>query len=307
MMISNQLLFNRGAQQMSDAQSKLAQLQAQLAQGTQLVNPSDAPDKAAALQRLNSVLSAQTSYQSSVDNVKTRLDAESTALSSANNLIVSLKELAVQASNGTLGPQDRQAIAAQMQAQRDELLSLANTQDSNGNYLFSGSKVSQPAFAMGPDGYPIYKGDQTRMQVKIGDQLSMALNRTGTDAFVSLNRTDGTGNTQGVGFFQSLDELIHGVQNSDPSAMQRGLTEVDAMQQGMSLAQAKVGSEQSTLEHQTSVIDATTLNLKTTISNVQDLDYASAVTNMNQQMLSLQAAQSSFAKISQLNLFDYLK
>jgi hypothetical protein len=28
---------------------------------------------------------------------------------------------------------------------------------------------------------------------------------------------------------------------------------------------------------------------------------------MNQQMLSLEAAQSSFAKISQLNLFNYLK
>jgi flagellar hook-associated protein 3 FlgL len=307
MIISNQLLFNRGAQEMGDAQSKLAQLQAQLAQGKQLVNPSDAPDKAAALQRLNSVLSTQNSYQASVDNVKTRLGAEETALSSANNLIVSLKELAVQASNGTLGPQDRQAIATQMQAQRDELLSLANTQDSNGNYLFSGSKVSQPAFAMGASGYPSYQGDQTRMQVKIGDQLSIPLNRTGTDAFVSLNRTDASGNAQGVGFFQSLDELIHGVKNSDQTAMQRGLTEVDAMQQGMSLAQAKVGSDQATLDHQSSVIDATTLNLKTTISNVQDLDYASAVTNMNQQMLSLQAAQTSFAKISQLNLFDYLK
>jgi hypothetical protein len=28
---------------------------------------------------------------------------------------------------------------------------------------------------------------------------------------------------------------------------------------------------------------------------------------MNQQMLSLEAAQSSFAKISQLNLFNYIK
>ena len=89
--------------------------------------------------------------------------------------------------------------------------------------------------------------------------------------------------------------------------MQRGMTEVDTMQQGMSLAQAAVGSDQATLEHQTSVIDATTLNLKTTLSSLQDLDYATAVTNMNQQMLSLEAAQSSFAKISQLNLFNYLK
>jgi flagellar hook-associated protein 3 FlgL len=55
------------------------------------------------------------------------------------------------------------------------------------------------------------------------------------------------------------------------------------------------------------VIEDTVLNLKTTLSTVEDLDYASAITKMNQQILSLEAAQSSFAKISQLNLFNYIK
>jgi flagellar hook-associated protein 3 FlgL len=68
-----------------------------------------------------------------------------------------------------------------------------------------------------------------------------------------------------------------------------------------------VGSDQAVLEQQTTVIEATTLNLKATLSSVQDLDYASAVTTMNQQMLSLEAAQSSFARISQLNLFNFIK
>jgi flagellar hook-associated protein 3 FlgL len=40
---------------------------------------------------------------------------------------------------------------------------------------------------------------------------------------------------------------------------------------------------------------------------VEDLDYAKAITEMNKQVLSLEAAQSSFAKISQLTLFDYLR
>ena len=80
MKISNQLLFDRGAQQMSAAQTKLAQLQAQLSQGKQVVNPSDAPDKAAAIQRINSVLSRQTSYQDTLKTVNVRLTAEETAL-----------------------------------------------------------------------------------------------------------------------------------------------------------------------------------------------------------------------------------
>jgi flagellin-like hook-associated protein FlgL len=40
---------------------------------------------------------------------------------------------------------------------------------------------------------------------------------------------------------------------------------------------------------------------------VQDLDYAKAIADMNKQMLSLEAAQSSFSKISQMSLFQYLR
>ena len=307
MKISNQLLFDRGAEQMSSVQTRLAKSQAQLAQGKQIINPSDAPDKAATIQRLNSVLSRQASYQTSLGNVKTRLDGEETALNSATDLIIRIKEISVQAANDTLGPQNRQALATEMQALRDQLLSLANTRDSNGNYLFAGSKVTQPAFAVDASGYPTYQGDQTRMQVSIGDQRSIAVNRTGTDAFVSVARTDAQGNSQGVGFFQSIDQLIAGIKGSDQRAMQQGIGEMDKLLQGISMAQAAVGSDQATLEQQTAVIEATTLNLKTTLSSVQDLDYASAVTTMNQQMLSLEAAQSSFAKISQLNLFNFIK
>jgi len=55
------------------------------------------------------------------------------------------------------------------------------------------------------------------------------------------------------------------------------------------------------------IIDQTKITLKTTLSNVQDLDMASAITKMNKQMLSLEASQSSFSKISRLSLFDYIK
>jgi flagellar hook-associated protein 3 FlgL len=37
------------------------------------------------------------------------------------------------------------------------------------------------------------------------------------------------------------------------------------------------------------------------------VDYTEAITKMNKEMLALEAAQSSFAKISQLNLFSYLR
>ena len=307
MKISTHLLFDRASAQMSNVQTNLTQTQAQLAQGKQIINASDAPNQAATIQRLKSILNKQDSYKSSLDTIKARLQGEDTTLQSVNDLLVRAKEVAVQGANDTLSAADRKALGTEMQALRDQLLSLANTKDSNGNFLFSGSRVKQPAFVETANGSPVYMGDQTRMNVRVGDQRSIPINRTGTDAFVPVPRTDTNGKVTGVGFFQSLDNLIAGLNNSNGNDIRRGVGELDTMQLGVSLAQAQIGTNLNVVDQQTSVLEDTTLNLKTTLSSIEDLDYASAITKMNQQMMSLEAAQASFAKVSQLNLFNYIK
>jgi flagellar hook-associated protein 3 FlgL len=89
--------------------------------------------------------------------------------------------------------------------------------------------------------------------------------------------------------------------------MNRGVGEMDDLLNGVSLAQANVGTDLNVVDQQNQVIDDTKLTLKTTLSNVEDLDMAEAITKMNKQMLSLEASQSSFAKITQLNLFNFIK
>ena len=307
MKISTHLMFERASHQMTSAQTNLAKSQAQLAQGKQIINPSDAPDQASTVQRLKSILTRQDSYQTALNTVQNRLQGEDSTLSSVSDLLIRAKEIAVQANNDTLSSDNRKALGVELQGLRDQMLSLANTKDTNGNYLFAGSKVTQPPFVSVAGGSPQYVGDQTRMKVMVGENRSMPINRTGTDAFVPVNRTLPDGSTQGVGFFNVMDELIKGVNTSDRPRMQGGLGELDTLLGGLSMARANIGSGLKGIEQQTSVIEDTVLNLKTTLSSVEDLDYASAITKMNQQMLSLEAAQSSFAKISQLNLFNYIK
>ena len=309
MKISTQLLFGRAAEQMSLVQNKMADTQAQLSQGKQLIKPSDAPDQAAVIQRMKSVMSRQESFHTSLSTLNSRLQNEDTTLKSATNLLVRAKEIAVQSANDTLAPVNRKALAAEMQGVRDQLLSLANAKDDNGNFLFSGSRSDKPAFGSpGPGQTPIYQGDQTRMTVMVGDQRTIPINRTGTDAFVSIARTDpNTGKQEGVGFFKVMDDLVAGINNSNGAAMQRGVIEMTSLLNGLSLAHADIGTDMNVVEQQTSVIEDNILNLKANLSNVEDLDYATAITKMNQQMLSLQAAQSSFSKMAELTLFNYLK
>jgi len=307
MKISTSYLFDRSVKQMSTVQSDLAHTQAQVSAGKQVISPSDAPDQAAAIQRLKSVLNHQDSYLKALTTVKARLEGEDSNLQSVSNMLIRAKELAVQSANDTLNPANRKALAVELKGLRDQMLSLANSRDTNGNYLFGGSRVKQVPFAQDAIGQVTYKGDQTRMQVRVGEQRTIPLNRSGAETFVPLVRTDASGQKSTRDFFGVMDDLIAGVTSSNRTAMQRGVGEMDNLLDGVSLARANVGTDLNVIEQQTQAIDETKLTLKTTLSNVEDLDMAQAITQMNKQMLSLEASQSSFAKITQLNLFNFIK
>ena len=309
MQISTNFLFDRASKQMSSLQNDLAKSQAQISVQKQVMSPSDAPDQNSVITRLKSVLTHNEGYTKALEAVQTRLESESTTLSSASDVLVRIKELAIQANNSTQGKTSRAAIATEMKGLRDQLLSLANATDTTGNYIFSGSKVTTPAFASDPNGAVSYQGDQTRMSVAVGDQRNIALNRPGTNAFVRVVRSDGAGGNTGVGFFQAIDDLITGVRATDGTggpALSRGLNEMDDLHRGVVLAQAESGTDMKVVEQQNAVLDDTQLTLKTALASVEDLDMAAAITLMQKQLLSLEAAQSSFAKVSQLSLFKYI-
>ena len=306
MQISTAFIFDRATKQMSNATNALSKSQAQIATGKQILNPSDAPDQAAMMARIKATLARQDNYSKALDTVQARLDMESTTLTSAGDVLVRIKELAIQATNGTQGTVSRTAIATEMKGLRDQLLSLSNTRDTTGNYIFAGSKVSTPAFEADATGAVSYQGDQTRMNIAVGDQRQLPLNRPGTNAFVRVVRTDSGGVSSGTGFFQSVDDLITAVKGADRTNMQRGLTEMDALHTGVVLAQADSGTSMKVVEQQGIMLDDTKITLKTALSKVEDLDMATAITQMQKQMVSLEAAQASFAKISQLSLFKYI-
>jgi flagellar hook-associated protein 3 FlgL len=307
MKISTTLYFDRATQQMGNIQGNLSKVQEQMSTGLQIVKPSDSPDKAALVTRIESELARQTSYQDTLKAVNVRLTAQETALTNTSDVLSRIKELATQAANDTLSTVDRQSVAIELGSLREQIMSLGNTQDSNGNYLFSGSKAGVAPYSKDAQGVVTYQGDQARMQVNVGDSRRMNLNMPGSDAFVRLVRDDGKGGKTGVDFFQALDDLVNAVKSSDHTNIQRGLSEIDGMQQGVSDGLAKVGTDLSVVDMQNSVLDQVVLRLKSTRSDVEDLDYTEAVTRMNKDQLALQAAQSSFSKISQLSLFNYIK
>lgn len=306
MKVSTSMFFDRASAQLGNVQGSLAKTQEQLSVGKQITKPSDEPDKASLVTRLESEIARQKSYQGNLKAMEIRLQSEETALNNTSDVMYRMKELATQAANDTLSDADRKTISLEMAELKNQMLSLANSQDSNGNYLFAGSRVSQMPFGPDAKGVIVYKGDQTRMVVGVGDNRRMNQNIPGSDAFTNVVRDDGKGGKVGIGFFQAMGDLIDAVKGSNRVAIQRGISEIDTLQQGLSNASAQVGTDLNVVDSQNNVLDEITLRLKTTMSDIQDLDYTEAITKMNKDQLALEAAQSSFAKISKLSLFNYI-
>lgn len=303
MKISTSFLFDRATERMSTIQNRLATTQAQMAESKQILSPSDAPDQAAAIQRLKGEVQRQDSHMRTLDVAMRRYTAEETALTASGDVLIRMKELGLQAANDTLSPDDREAVGVELQALRDQLLSLGNTRDDSGNYLFSGTRVQTPAFEENAAGEVVYQGDQTQTRIPAGVERTVQFTRAGTDVFSRVVRDSG----DNLGFFDALDKLIEGVNGNQTSQIQQGISDLAQMHNNLTLSQAQNGSDQTVVQSQLDVLSETNLRFKSTLSEIEDLDYAEAVTRMNKEMMALEAAMGSFSKISGLSLFDYIR
>jgi flagellar hook-associated protein 3 FlgL len=123
--------------------------------------------------------------------------------------------------------------------------------------------------------------------------------------FTSVIRSSG-GADQAVGFFKVIDDLALALETNQIDSVRSRIDELTRLHQAVSLAQADVGSDLSVVESQSAIVDEQLLRLKGLESDLQDVEYAEAVTRMQKEMLVLQAAQSSFAQLSKMSLFNYL-
>lgn len=91
------------------------------------------------------------------------------------------------------------------------------------------------------------------------------------------------------------------------SRMASVLAQLDTTETHLLGVRAQVGTRLAAIESAQNTLEDQKVELESMTSELRDLDYAEAITRMNQQLLGLQAAQASYAQISQLSLFNYLR
>ena len=147
MRISTVGFQNDAVAQMQALESAIAKTQSELSTGLQIQNAADNPTGMAQVNELNVQLSASQQYVTNGNAASANMKLEEQALTQATTVLQSAQDLAVQANNSSLSASERQNIAAQLQQQLQELVGIANSTDSNGNYLFAGYESSTQPFA----------------------------------------------------------------------------------------------------------------------------------------------------------------
>jgi flagellar hook-associated protein 3 FlgL len=383
---------------LSTLESNLAQTQNQVSTGLAFTTPSQNPTAAGQVDNFQQVLAQSQQYTTNANAAQTGLNTEDTALTQVQTQLQSLRDLALQANSGTVSNQNLSAIATQAQQIQAGLLSLANTQDGNGNYIFSGFASQTQPFALTATGAS-YAGDQGQRQVQIAAGQTVASGDNGDAVFNQIKTGNGTfsiaanpantgsgligattvsnpalytGGSYAINFtapntYQVVNSATNAVVTSGtytsgtaiafdglqvslsgqpatndtfavtPSTNQSIFTTVQnlvsALQAGVSTpasqtqfsntiagtlnnldqalthastVQAAVGGRLNAITTQLSVATSQQAQLTQSISSLQGLNYASAITSLDSQNTTLSAAMQAYTLTQGLTLFKYI-
>lgn len=301
MRISTQTLYETGAARLSELQSGLARTQQQISAGRRVLTPADDPVAAARALEVTQSQSINTQHGVNRQNAKSALGAVEGTLSGVTTLLQDVKTSVIAAGNPTLSDTERGFMATELRGRLDELLGLANSRDALGNYLFSGFQTTTAAFSRDPvSGAVQYDGDQGQRLIQVDSTRQMAVSNPGQAVF--------QGGGQDV--FATLNALIVQLETPGTAGLDATLAtangDLDLALNNVLTVRASLGSRLQEIDALDSVGEDRKLQYSQTLSELQDLDYAQALTQLSQQQLTLEAAQKSFVKTSGLSLFNFL-
>jgi flagellar hook-associated protein 3 FlgL len=391
----NQTQFLAALQQL---EARLSTTQNQIATNLSFTTASQNPAAAGSVDSYNNALAQSQQFDTNANSAQARLGTEDNALSQVQSSLQSLRDLALQANNGTLSASDRGAIATQAAQIQSGLIALANTQDGNGEYIFAGFAAQTQPFTPTATG-ATYNGDQGQRQVQIAVGQSIADGDNGNTVFNQIKTGNGTfavtagaantgtgvigaatvtnpaaydgatytikfgpasnayqvfdqnnvavaGGTyadgQAIAFrgvqvtlsgqpastdtftvapstnqsvFTTVQNLVGALQSAASSsgattslnnAIANAIVNLDQALGSTSTVRASVGARLNSITTQLSVSSEQQIQLKSSISNLQSLDYASAITALTQENTSLSAAMQAYTLTQGLTLFKYL-
>lgn len=300
---STSAFYDRASSNMKDLRLQAESLQNQLSTGQKLTRSSDDPVAASRMRQLSRIDTLSKVDASNTDRANSDLSLADSAMSNISSAIIRAQELATQAASTTLTDQQRAGIATELNQIQGDLVSLANSRDSNGHALFGGDSAGD-AYSLDASGNAVYIGTATTDTLPVGGGQSVIRSVTGPQI---LSFTDANGNTTDVmATIKSLADALNGGSSDPAGAAKSALTSLQSGLDALTTSQTVVGTQLSWL----STVSDRNTNVSTLRateeSNLGSTDIASTVAQLQETMTVLQASQASFTKLASLSLFNNL-
>ena len=189
MRISTTQIYLQGIEAFGKQQVKLSDLQQQISTGVKLSKPSDDPAASTRVLELQEQVSLQTQYQENIESADTRLKLQETTLSALENISFRLRELSIQGNSGVLDITASQALGIEVNEILEEMVSLANVRDANGDFLFAGFQNQVEPFTMTSTGsvqHVVYNGDEGQRLLQVSETRQIAVDNPGSEIFLQL-------------------------------------------------------------------------------------------------------------------------
>jgi len=288
----------------ADINSALATLQrtsSELASGKKILEPSDEPYGASRVIDLESQLAGLSSYTASAQDGIAWQNAAAGAMSNMNGILERVRELLVQAGNGTNSQSDREGMSREVTQLIEALKQDANTQY-GGQYIFSGTATDTPPYAQGEqDAYAGNEGTVARAYAP-GASVSVTTNIAGLF---------GEGKTAADGkLLDTLRTIAENLSSGTPEAIaqltSKDLTGLDAGIEGLSVLQATAGSVTDQLQSAVSSIEGLQSSVTAALSNTDSVNVAEATIAYSNEQAAYEAALRASARIVQESLLNFL-
>ena len=295
MRVSDQTRHFQNLRNLEGVTKRMDRVQEQLASGKRVQRASDDPAGISAALGYRTGIAFETQMRRNVENATSLLDISDAALGSATEAMQRVRELAVQAASDTLGADERTAIASEVDQLTQQLVQVANT-NFGGEYIFAGHQTGNPAFVS--TGQPAtgvtYQGDSGIRTRQISATDTVEVNIPGSTIF-------GTAFADLISFRQALEA------NAPAAQLQQGIAAMDTALDKILAARSQVGARTVRLAATKNQSETTDLTLQSLKANVEDIDIAEAIVNLNAQQNALQATLGAIGRTANMTLLDFLR
>jgi flagellar hook-associated protein 3 FlgL len=302
MRITQRMMTERAIEYMDENLKRLYQLQEKVASGKEFQRPSDNPSGVTSALNLRSVLKMNTAYLDSAATTESWMSATDFALIQTNQLATRALNLTRQGMSDTLGAEQRNTLAAELDMVLQQVLSVANTSH-QGNYIFGGFQTVNPPFNLidtNSDGTldtVVRNGDTGTINRLIGPNLTVVQNINGYNLFNDLM----------VAIMNARDSLRN---NGDPNQfndLQSAIAALETQINNVNEALTTNGARQREVRLTKDRLEKSQIELKSLLSQKEDVNMTEAISYLQHQQTVYQTVlEVGKRAISALSLFDLL-